>query len=77
LIGRGIDPADEEARLLREQERTRVNTFAKIAEDYIARQVVGRDYARLIAKPEELEPASSGKLRPLPGPGEGGPGCRQ
>src|SRR5947209_992798 len=52
LIRRGIDPADEEARLLRERERARVNTFTKIAEDYIARQVVGRDYARLIAKAE-------------------------
>jgi integrase len=65
LIRRGIDPADEEARLLREQERTRVNTFAKIAEDYIARQVVGRDYARLIANAEDLVQALSGKLRRL------------
>jgi integrase len=65
LIRRGIDPADEEARLAREQERTRVNTFAKIAEDYIARQVVGRDRARLITKAEELVQASSGKLRRL------------
>jgi integrase len=63
MIRRGIDPADEEARLLREQERARVNTFAKIAEDYIARQVVGREYARLIAKAEELVQASSRKLR--------------
>jgi integrase len=63
FLRRGVDPADEEARLLREQERTRVNSFAKIAEDYLARQVVGRDYARLIAKAEELVQASSGKLR--------------
>jgi integrase len=63
LIRRGVDPADEEARLLREQERTRVNTFAKVAEDYIARQVVGRDYARLISKAEELVQSSSGKVR--------------
>jgi integrase len=65
LIRRGVDPADEEARQLREQERTRVNTFAKITEDYIARQVVGRDYARLIAKADELVQASPGKLRGL------------
>jgi integrase len=63
LIRRGIDPADEEARLLRERERTRVNTFTKIAEDYITRQVVGRDYAQMIAKAEELVQASSGKVR--------------
>jgi integrase len=63
LIRRGIDPADEEARVLREQERTRVNTFAKVAEGYIARQVVGRDYDRLIAKAEELVQDSSGKMR--------------
>jgi hypothetical protein len=77
FLRRGVDPADEEARLLREQERTRVNSFAKIAEDYLARQVVGRDYARLIAKAEELVQASSGKLRRLPSAGESDPGPRQ
>ena len=50
LIRRGIDPAHEEERLRREQAEIQTNSFAKVAEEYIARQVVGmRNYKRLLS----------------------------
>jgi integrase len=41
LIARGVDPADEMARLRREADARRATTFAAVAEDYIRIEVLG------------------------------------
>jgi integrase len=46
MIARGVDPADEEERVLREAQRRRRNTFAAVADDFIRMAVIGPDPSR-------------------------------
>src|SRR5277367_6169903 len=46
MIARGVDPAEEEGRVLREAQRRRENTFAAVADDFIRMAVIGAEPTR-------------------------------
>jgi integrase len=64
LLRKGVDPADEEERIRKEEKakqeelaRANASSFEAVAEEYIARQVVGRDFSRLMDKASALAAA--------------------
>src|SRR5262245_56183932 len=60
LIEEGKDPALEERRTKRENERRQKNTFAAVAEDFIARRVIGPNPEHPL---QRNGPAVAAKLR--------------